>query len=721
MHHPGPPRFAAVGETVELAPRTPDPAATYRWSLLEKPADSTLEAPVGPVGHVEPDAPGIYRFELEGPAGSASQRLRVFPDVRRQTTFELDRDELPEHDPEDVSIIGPFNDHLAGRDRPQLEDGTYVYDVDLPPGDHRHGFIRDEGSEGDVWTNRTVPGPGRPRIHLDGGVEDDAVVITAATEAGTDSDYGDDELAVEFYVDDRDTLSDTALEVEGTTARLSLTTLDAISEPVRVHAVAVGERHSVADCVAVGPDGAVDRVNDPPEWIRDAVVYEVFVRSFTDEATFESFERRVPYLESLGVDCLWLTPIIESPTTHGYHTTDYFDTASDLGSREAFESFVDRCHEAGIKVVFDLVINHTAREHAHFDLSAAGVEGYADWYVWESLAGSHLSEPDLEGGRDADGPPHRYLPDDGTEVAQYYFNWHGIPNVNYDSLSARAFMLEVIDEWADVVDGYRCDVAWGVPHGFWKEVSDRLNARDSEFLLLDETIPRDPAYAEAEFDVHYDTTLYWTLLEVGKGETPADAILEAVRTPAQEAFPDWSLHMRYIENHDEPRYLDVCGSDAQRAAAAAVLTLPGVPMIYYGQERGATDYRQPMPWEGDGESTAFHRRLVAARRTNPALSRGDLDDLTYDADTDAAVAFTRETDEQRLAVFLHFGDGTATVTVDSVLETTDLVTGEPVTLETDREGTTMRVDDVCVLEIAEPVEDARVSTETDSSSEAERT
>ncbi|MFC7215444.1 alpha-amylase family glycosyl hydrolase [Saliphagus sp. GCM10025334] len=702
MRHPGPPRFASVGESVELSPRDPEPTAAYRWRVLEKPNGSDLEAPGAPVWHAEPDVPGTYRFECAGPDGTAVQRVRAFPDVRRETTFELERDDLPEHDPGDVSVIGPFNEHLAGRDRPRLEDGTYVFDVELPPGDHRHGFVLGEGSEHDVWTETTVPGPARPQIRLDSRVEDDAVVIDADARAGTGSEFADDDLAVEFLVDDRDGLDDGVLEVDGHEARLPLRALEsvAVDDPVRVHAVAVGERHSVADCVAVSPDGSVDRVNDPPAWIRDAVVYEVFVRSFTDEGTFESFERRVPYLESLGVDCVWLTPVLESPTTHGYHTTDYFDTASDLGSRDAFESFVDRCHEAGIRVVFDLVINHTAREHANFDLSAAGVDDYADWYVWEPFEESHLTERDLEKGRDEYGPPRRYLPDRGTEIAQYYFNWRNIPNVNYDSLAVRRYMLDVVDEWADVVDGYRCDVAWGVPHGFWKEVHDRLEGRDPEFLLLDETIPRDPAYAEAEFDVHYDTTLYWTLVDVGKGEVPAESILEAARAPDREGFPDWSLHMRYVENHDEDRYLETCGPHAQRAAAAAVLTLPGVPMIYYGQERGATGYRQPMPWEGDGESTAFHRRLVAARRSEPALSRGTLRDLTYDADTDAAAAFVRDHENQRVVVALNFGEEPATITFDATVPVnpTDLVTRTPVDCETDGSETTITVDDVVVLE-----------------------
>ncbi|WP_255169917.1 alpha-amylase family glycosyl hydrolase [Natrononativus amylolyticus] len=713
MNEPGPPRFCAVGETVELAPRAPDSEATYAWTILETPDGSSLDPPSAPVWHLEPDVPGAYRLELEGPDGSDERLVRAFPDPRRTVELEVDRDALPAHDPEQVSVMGPFNDQLVGRCRPRLAGDTYVYETDLPPGTHSFGYVAGDDFENAVWDEVTVPGPGRPRLHLEGSLEDGEVVVTPEAVSGTDSEYADGELEVEYYPQG---FSETA--VSATTDGGARVDPAAIDGSGRLHAVAVGDRHSVADCLEIAVEDSngaasgaavtVSRPNDPPEWAESAVVYEIFVRSFTDDATFASFERRVPYLEHLGVDCVWLTPVLESPTDHGYHTTDYFDTASDLGTREAFESFVDRCHEADIRVVFDLVINHAARTHHTFDLSAADVPAYRDWYVWESIEDSGVTAADLEDspGRQADpeavGPPVRTRSDGTTEVAQYYFNWTNIPNLNYDSLAVRRFLLEVVEEWVDVVDGYRCDVAWGISNEFWMEVRDRLKSRDSEFLLLDETIPRDPEFAPLQFDVHYDTTLYGRLREIGRGERPAADVLEAATAPAREGFPDSSLHMRYVENHDEPRYLEACGPDALRAAAAAVLTLPGVPMIYYGQERGATGYRQPMPWEGDGELAAFHRRLVAARRESAALSRGDLADLEYETDAEAAVAFTRRTDAEAVVVALNFGAEPATVTVPMALESTDLVTGETVVLESTGDGTRLDVADVAVLPLAEP-------------------
>ena len=241
----------------------------------------------------------------------------------------------------------------------------------------------------------------------------------------------------------------------------------------------------------------------------------------------------------------------------------------------------------------------------------AGVDDYADHYRRMS------AEYDVSDVEWAELP--------GGEAPEYYLNWERIPNLNYDSLAVRSWMLDVVDEWAPLVDGFRADVAWGVPHGFWKEVADRVPA---EFLLLDETIPHDPAFAEGEFGAHYDTELYGTLRSVGDGTAPADAVLETLETVRRRGFPGSSVHLRYVENHDEDRYLEEYGEGALRAAAAATFTLPGAPMVYYGQERGATDYRGPMPWhDGDAALTAYHRSLSRCRAARPALRSGGVERL----------------------------------------------------------------------------------------------
>ncbi|ATW88443.1 glycosidase [Halohasta litchfieldiae] len=724
MDAPGPPRFVSVGDSVELAPRSPDPDADYRWTLLDAPADSSITVDDGPVVEFEPNAPGHYQLELETPDETHLQTVRAYPSERHTTRLELPFGDLPESvtEVDSMSVVGPFNKQVAGRTRPTREDDRFVVDLDLLPGTHSYGFCVNDDFTQQVHGSVTVPGPGRPRCRLDAEIQDETLVVTATATAAPDTENSDDDLAVDFVVDDRDWLPDSVVEVDDRTLRVPV---ESVPETLRIHAVAVGERRSVSDTLTVHhTDDAlsIERPNDPPAWAESPTVYEIFVRSFTGETlptTFEEIERRVEYLNSLAVDVLWLTPVLASPTDHGYHITDYFETADDLGSREAFESLVDTCHEAGIRVVFDLVINHTSRDHSVYQLHAGGVDRYDDYYkrVPKSWDGTGVDWA-------------------GDDAPEFYFNWQRIPNLNYGSLAVRRWMLDVVDEWADVVDGFRCDVAWGVPHSFWKEVRERV---PDDFLLLDETIPRDPHYHEAEFHMHYDTALYGTLREIGHGEAPATKIFQALNDAVWQGFPESAVHLRYIENHDEERYLDECSQRALRAAVAATFTLPGAPMIYYGQERGMTEQRGPMKWhDGDAELTDFHRSLSTLRREYPVLKHGAVEPLSVtvadsreevtddetvdsdpvaddegssdsepDADVDAAeqvVAFARDDGTDRLLVVCNFADEPQAVSLPEPVSETDLRTTQPLKkrypkASTDTEGerdTSLLVDDVVI-------------------------
>jgi len=689
MHHPGPPRFCAVGEAVELAPRRPDPDAAAEWTLVDRPAGSAASVGDGPVCHLEPDEPGTYRAEVRVGDETHRQTVRAFPAVRESARFSVDAADFERDPPADADraiVIGQFNDFTAGTHWAERDGDEWAIETDLPPGTHRATFSFD-GSFADTATDEvTVDGPGRPRVELAGEVVGDDLVVTADARAAPSG--GDP--AVEFHLDDRDALDEAAVTIDGDALRVPV---DALPETARIHAVAVAERHGVADTLAVECDGpasdaesavSVSRPADPPAWVADATIYEIFVRSFAGETvdtTFEAIERRVPYIESLGVDAVWLTPVLSSPTRHGYHITDFFDTADDLGSREAFASLVERLHDAGIRVVFDLVVNHTSRDHPAFQLHRAGVPEYADYYE-RVPAERDVSDVDWA-GEDAPG---------------YYFNWTRIPNLNYDSLAVRRWMLDVVDEWRDVVDGFRCDVAWGVPHGFWKEVRERIKTEDPDFLLLDETVPRDAAFAENEFGVHYDTDLFDALRDVGRGDDPASALLDALAASVERGYPDRTGHMRYVDNHDEDRYVEECGEAALRAAVGAVFTLPGVPMVYAGQERGVAAQRGTMRWhDGDAALTDFHRRLVVLREDRPALRAPEVWPVSHTVETgeaDRVVAYERADGSERLIVVLNFGAEPATVAVEAPVGETDLLSGERVAAEE-----RLRVDDVVVVPV----------------------
>ena len=695
MHHPGPPRFLATGERTELAPRDPNPDATYAWRVADAPPGS--EATVGDESVTEftPDVPGRYLLGLDAPDGDHLLTVRAFP-----ASYE------------GVDVSGGSGTAIRDRD---ADDGPIDYAAR-----ERH------------------EGVGRPRVELDASVAYEegadsesesagAAVFTAVATPNPESALDADDLSVTFVVDDRDVA--TAVETGRTNPRDALRVsddggelrvpLDAVPERLRVHAVAVAHdpdgdpRVSVADAAAVvrgqsaaddaggeaaltpgAPDFETVRLNDPPAWTRDASVYEIFVRTFADAdegAAFDAIAERIPRIAELGVDTLWLTPVLgHDGKPHGYNIVEFFDTADDLGDRADFEALVETAHDHGMRVLFDFVANHTARDHEWFrDAYRNPDSPYRDRYEWQES-----------------GEP-------GT-----YFDWELIANLNHANLDVRRFLLDVIDEWAPLVDGFRCDMAWAVPDSFWRELRDRVKDIDREFLLMDETIPYIPGFHEGMFDVHFDATLYFQLRQVGRGAEPAASVLDAIDQRAEIGFPDHAEFLQYIENHDETRYRVECGDAAAAAAGAAIMTLPGVPMVYAGQEIGQRGRRDAIAWDHAREDVRDrYEDLLATRRDHPALGpAGDVSRVDYhvasgdlserpivasgDVHPDDVVAFRRRDGDEALVVVLNFAPAEASVAVEADHGERDLVSGERCVVE-DADGTErIRVDEVAVVPVA---------------------
>jgi glycosidase len=260
-------------------------------------------------------------------------------------------------------------------------------------------------------------------------------------------------------------------------------------------------------------------------------------------------------------------------------------------------------------------------------------------------------------------------------------------------------------------------MAWAVPNAFWRELHDRLKARDREFLLLDETIPYIPDFQGGMFDVHFDSTTAFTLREVGGGHQPADAVLDAVAERADVGFPDHAGFMLYAENHDESRYVVECGEAAAMAAAGALFTLPGAPMLYAGQELGQRGRRDALAWEHAREELRTqYERFVETRKSHPALSTAAAMEpvavTVRDGDARSVVAYGRvagggdgggegtgaasgdDAGQEAVVVVLNFAAEPATVAVGPDVEPTDLAAGESVGVDG---GAALRVEDAVVL------------------------
>lgn len=470
------------------------------------------------------------------------------------------------------------------------------------------------------------------------------------------------------------------------------------------------------------------RTFGPAPWLRDAVLYEVFVRSFADSngngvGDLDGITGRLDYLRGLGVTAIWLTPIHPSPSYHGYDVTDYLSVNPDFGTTQDLLELVEAAHARGMRVILDFVASHTSRYHPFF-LDAYGNPDspYSDWYLWKDPA--HVTY-------------------------QSFFGNESMPSVNHQTEAANRYFIDVARHWMDLdgdgdytdgIDGFRCDYALGSPHAFWKELRAALKALNPEVLLLGEVWVEDPVtqapYFEDEFDALFDFPLYHVLQ--GSPEVAGDGLLGGggfvsrlvnVVEEQHEVFPPHAVLVRFAGNHDTDRVAsEVRGDEARmRLAAALVATAGGIPMLYYGDEVGLRGHkgngpfydeyrREPMPWtasgrgggtpdwfadrrfdrpwdgvsveEQDGDPGSllnFYRHLYQVRAASPALRDGDYE-LLASAPEDVW-AFWRWTDDQVVSVLLNFGTDPATVRLDAarapgpvVDQPVDLLTGRPVHL-----------------------------------------
>ena len=339
-----------------------------------------------------------------------------------------------------------------------------------------------------------------------------------------------------------------------------------------------------------------------PEWSYNSVVYEMNVRQYTPEGTFDAAAEELPRLKKLGVDVIWLMPVYpigveERKGTLGsyYAISDYCAINPEFGTMQDFEDFLDRAHGYGFKVILDWVANHTSPD-------AVWESGRpADWYVRDSL---------------------------GNTVTQY--DWTDIAELNYDNHDMRREMRSSMRFWLDKgVDGFRCDMACEVPLDFWKETLPELRKEyPGTYFLAEGEVPE---LHQNAFDASYAWELHHLLNAIAQGKkTVSD--LKSYMAKDASSYPKDAFRLMFTSNHDENSW---AGTEFERmgdaAEAMALLTfvLPsGQPLVYTGQEMGL-DHRfeffekDPVSgWEWNGQSD-FYRSLIALRHAHPALAAGE--------------------------------------------------------------------------------------------------
>ncbi|MDD4247254.1 MAG: alpha-amylase family glycosyl hydrolase [Dysgonamonadaceae bacterium] len=339
-------------------------------------------------------------------------------------------------------------------------------------------------------------------------------------------------------------------------------------------------------------------------WVYDATIYEVNVRQYTPEGTFSAFEAHIPRLKELGVDILWFMPIqtigeVERKGSLGsyYSIQNYTQVNEEFGTFEDFKSVVEKAHASGLKVILDWVANHTSRDAVWLQND--------DWYVTDSL---------------------------GNVVAPY--DWSDVAKLNYENSTMRNAMLQDMLWWvreADI-DGFRCDVAGEVPTDFWERVADSIKTIKSDIFMLAEA--EKPELNDKAFDAFYAWDFHHKMNSVAQGKENVDS-LRASLNRINDNFPPRAIPMYFTSNHDENSWsgteFERMG-DATYAFAALTYVLPGMPLIYNGQEIGfnrrlaffekdSIDWTAPNELSADKKHnlTSFYKSLNALRKSNPAL------------------------------------------------------------------------------------------------------
>ncbi len=357
-------------------------------------------------------------------------------------------------------------------------------------------------------------------------------------------------------------------------------------------------------------------------WWNDAVFYEIFVRSFNDSdgdgvGDLNGIIEKLDYLndgdptqrDDLGVTGLWLMPVMESPSYHGYDVVDYFKVDEEYGTDEDFQRLMAEAHARGIRVVVDLVTNHTSSEHPWFAESRDPASDKRDWYIWKD------EDP---GYRGPQGQQVWHRTPDGYYYALF---WDGMPDLNYENPEVTAAMQEAARYWLEDmgVDGFRLDaIKHIVENGelqentqathdwlkgfytFYKDVNPDALAVGEAWTSTRQVLD----YTGDEVDIAFQFDLANAALS--SANFGLSTMIGKEQQAVVQNFPP-GQYATFLTNHDQDRVMSQLDGDENKAKIAAtwLLTSPGVPFVYYGEEIGMTgtkpdeDIRRPMQWRSD--------------------------------------------------------------------------------------------------------------------------
>jgi alpha-amylase len=435
---------------------------------------------------------------------------------------------------------------------------------------------------------------------------------------------------------------------------------------------------------------------DTPGWFQNAVLYEIFVRSFADSdgdgiGDLEGIAQHLDYLQSLSIDTIWLMPIYPSPSDHGYDVIDYFDVNPDYGTLADLQELVEAVHARQMHLILDFVPSHLSNLNPIFVDAYQNVDSiYSDWFVWTNDA--HTAYASFAGSESMPRFNH-YNP----EVVDYL-------------VEAALFWLDLDSDsdYTDGVDGFRVDNVTFPPQEFFVAFRQGIKAANPEALLLGESWVHNPSdlsrFYENQFGALFDFPFYELIMghqdSINEGLVNGDGfpvLLTQLLEDEAEKYPSQSMAVRFMSNHDTNRIASKVKSNPDRLRLAAALwaAQDGPVMLYYGEEIGMPGQkggppfwdnyrREPMDWyaaeEGPGQPTrfrqpdrwnrpadgisveeqdgvpasllTFYRQALESRLNTPALDHGELSILDLEVSGQGPWGFTRFTSDGSVVVAL---------------------------------------------------------------------
>ena len=417
--------------------------------------------------------------------------------------------------------------------------------------------------------------------------------------------------------------------------------------------------------------------NTHADWSYSAVLYEMNIRQLTPEGTLRAAEEKLEFLRSMGIDAIWMMPIypIGEEGRKGslgsyYSIQDYCAVNPEFGTMEDFDSFIDKAHSLGMKVLLDWVANHTARDAKWLKTKPA------DWYE-----------------READG------------TAKVPWDWTDTAKLNYDNRDVWRGQIEAMRFWVEKhnIDGFRCDMAMLVPIEFWQQATAVLHAVKPDIFMLAEA--EELNLFDKAFDMCYAWEIHHMMCDIAKGERRVWDLRNTMYAD-RERYPNTAMKMIFTSNHDENSWsgseFDRFGAAREAMTALTFVWEAAMPLIYTGQEVGYNHSfeffdRDHIPTEKyqANEDTELYRKLIALKHSQPALQAGERGGRTIEIENnakDCLMTFVREAGDSRVVAIMNLSPYTIHADYNNGIyagEYTNAITGEkvllPVHLEQDIE------------------------------------